>query len=379
MFVSSQRQLVHRAILSAYPVLDDFSSLLSEKLDVRLDRLVKMSGPEEPYEDSGPPKTSSVLSEVLVRAEQAGWLPELVKEAYEARPDNVDLADAYKNFGFASSLDFTGEASSPSFSTSTPSLSATGSGLESVVAPATGLAVTEWQRLLRNIEPKVCRVESFGMPSGTAFLVGPGLVLTAHCVVERLQAHTRIAPGDLRFRFDYKGAEQASGQGVLIEAAEDWLVDFSPADVGNPERGLDYALIRLSPGNDNGVSLYQRGWLQIPENPVPVAIGDTLVLARYPNTLSEPLSISLADKGITGTGQHIIYHTAESGPGTAGAPCFNGHFDLIGMHHAKMLGEIPPRGVAIEISAIRRLIEQKGHAGLLGGDPPSRTDSFSLR
>ena len=372
MYVSSQRQLVHRALLSAYPALDDFSSLLQEKLEVRLDRLVGKSVPFESLEKAAPAKTSSILSEVLVRAEQAGWLPDLVKEAYEARPDNVELADAYKNFGFASSLDVTGDASFPS-------LSAAGSGLESVVATATGLHTGEWQKHLRDIEPRVCRVECFGMPAGTGFLVGPGIVLTAHCVVDRLQARTSISPGDLRFRFDYKGTDQAPGQGPLIEAAEDWLVDFSPADVRNPDRGLDYALIRLNRGDDNGISQFQRGWLRIPDAPVPVAPGDTLVLARYPNTLSEPLSISLADKGIMEVDGDLIFHSAESGAGSAGAPCFDRHFNLIAIHHARMLDEKPPRGVAIEISAIRRLIEEHGHGGLLGGDPPLRNDSFSSK
>lgn len=341
MIIGTHRHQAHRALLSAFTP-EEFSKLLKVSLEVSLDRLT--------------PASSSMNEAVFIAltyAEQAGWLPDLVKAAYEARPENPELAALYQSFGFASPLHVRGMEPLSDL-TSDP-------GLESVLVPNTGMHAPEWRTHLRDIEPRICRVECLGMPRGTGFLVGPNAILTAFCVVEDLVQRS-FGPGALRFRFDYKGMALGADSGTVIDPDEKWLSCHSGE--------LDFALISLRPGAlgvDGGGKA--RGWIPMPVQPVATKLHDPLVIALYPKQLRESLTISLAFKGITKLDMKTkrLFHSAETEPGAAGAPCFDRHFNLIAMHHAKEKAKRGAQGEAVDALAIREAIQASGMGGFLGG------------
>lgn len=346
MIDSDFRQQTHRALLDAFDQ-EHLAELLRDKLEVRLDRIIP------------PGPMSLAMFNVLKHVEMAGWLPDLIKIAYEEKPESPALAKLYQTLGFSSHLvGLKGEGGpQPAPTAAMPSLSAIDPGLESAVQAAVGLSAPDWRRHLRDIEPAVCRVEVKGLPRGTGFLVGPDLVLTTSFVVEGIMEEP-WKEALLRFRFDYRGEVYTGDSGVLRPSQPDWLVC--------KDDDLPFALVRLQPeeaAKSSNASATPRRWLPIPAQLPSLQPGDPLVLAQYPNQLSEPLTISVAPQGVekVDVQEGQLLHGAESGPGSAGAPCFDRQFTLVGMH----FGRKDSTGAAILITTIREKLAAMGLDHLL--------------
>lgn len=211
------------------------------------------------------------------------------------------------------------------------------------------LNITQWRIGLEEREWQVGRVERDGNARGTAFLVGPDLILTNYHVVADVVGSSALHWG---VRFDYRAGPDgvAVDAGVLIPFADAWLVDHtphSPLDIiplgqrygQEPESGyLDFALIRLGrrigdePRRPKAVEA--RGWIRVPSHPT--EWGHILGIGILQHPFGWPLRLAL---GFPPDLKHNPARTRVRYPiptdqGSSGSPVFDTRWNLVALHHS---------------------------------------------
>jgi hypothetical protein len=343
-----------------------------------------------------------VVFEVLSVAEQQGWDALLVVRAAEYLPLKPDIQALAKKYGRTLVGQFPGNARNPSVRAAYrelglapkgfPAESELG-GLEKLIDPANGFVdMPAWLERAAQCQGAICRVEIDNEAMGTGFLVGPSAVLTNHHVLAKVIAEPKLLP-KVKLRFDYKRLHDGTIlSGTLIPIRK--ILDHSPATngelTGNPEKSdpptshLDFALVETegAPGAEpirvTGVADgKRRGWIRVPDldaviDPDPFAPDLPVLIAQHP--LGQPLSLAIEWKSMIGpnTAATRVRHRTNTQAGSSGSPCFDRNWHLIALHHygdAKY-GHAPLFNQGIPIAAIRKRVEEQGHAGALGGDIP---------
>ena len=169
---------------------------------------------------------------------------------------------------------------------------------------------------------------------GTAFLVGPDLILTNyHVVLEQL---TGSAPArGVKIRFDWR--EQPGASAIEYKESrlhpDRWLLDASAysaresdGDFTPSEDELDYALLRLE--RDLGSDL---GWLDLRRSPPPCPPGAPIFILQHPG--GDPLRIAIDSALQTNANATRVRYAADTDRGSSGSPCFDARLDLVAMHH----------------------------------------------
>lgn len=271
---------------------------------------------------------------VVEAAERQGWTAELVASALSANPGNAALRSFSADLGIGAS----------------PS---EGIHLERMVNPAHGfIDFATWSQALLEIEGQVCRIELGNEALGTGFIVGDSFVLTNRHVVQDVIADAALAESVV-LRFDYKrsraGVEVHSGTTFQLDA--EWLVDerpHSPADTGagpaatpDPDQ-LDYALLRVAPDAD-GKALHNspvggsggtisRGHMKTPIPASSLAPSQPIVIVQHPN--GEPLKLAIDTDAVIAVDENRVRYRTNTEPGSSGSPVFDGHLNLVALHHA---------------------------------------------
>jgi hypothetical protein len=213
-----------------------------------------------------------------------------------------------------------------------------------------------WRAKLFKAEVAVARVErnidDMWKAVGTAFLVGPDLVMTNYHVVAGLvPGASAPVTGELRFRFDFKRTTDGARllDGILVNPADDWhvisappsAVDemVNPGDLRPGDGELDFAVIRLatSVGNqavgatDGAAPGTLRRWLRLAKDPA------LTLLAEHENVfiLQHPESAALqiaAGTFLHVAGNRVRYDT-NTEYGSSGSPCLDARLDVVALHH----------------------------------------------
>ncbi len=361
-----------RDLLCAAFLRRRFEDLLLFRLDKPIDLY---TSPSDDY--------PTALRRVLEQANAELWWPNLVGEARKAVPGDPGLLEFGESFGFSpAAVEVDGGSSVP----------LRGKQLElKIKAAQSTFDIGTWRRRLGEIEGQVCRIEyPSGAAQGTGFLVSPDVVLTNYHVVEPF-IENGVA-GDATavvVRFDYKVAED----GVAVQAGTDyrlvrgWLADFSPYSpqdlsdepTADPNPGeLDYALLRLDgePGEEpvGGATRdpdpVPRRWITVPAAEHDFAAQPALYIVQHPD--GRPMQVALDTEaviGLNGNGTRVRYTTTTE-PGSSGSPCFGPDWQWVAVHHSGdpkyWAGGKPTFNEGIPTSAIRRLLTERGKAGLLG-------------
>jgi V8-like Glu-specific endopeptidase len=179
----------------------------------------------------------------------------------------------------------------------------------------------------------VARVEFEGEPRGTAFLVGPDLVLTAQHTLEGPDA---VKGAVIRFGYVLDAA------GVVQEGRAFKLrPDFYYA---SPWNELGYALVRLEGeplkdvSRDEDLSIMEmvrrgvhRGYLELA--PQLIAEYERVNIIQHP--LGGPMKVVMTQNRVIGDmSESRVRYVANTMPGSSGAPVFNQRWDVVALHYA---------------------------------------------
>jgi hypothetical protein len=246
---------------------------------------------------------------------------------------------------------------------------------------------------LFSVVGKTSRLESANMVDreigGTAFLVGPDLIMTNSRVIEHLlDAATGLARPDTHkdfcVFFDHHRSQQITDHTVdypgtlkVLPHAK-WLVERSPGFQGGNndiDRCLDYALVRLT--DKVGLSARnrrygpKRGWMSFPAPGAPVNLRtDTrLAIPQHPagNVLLLDIGRMVGGLGVT---QSRIRYAVNTSPDSSGSPVLASHGKLVALHEgSKPRGEASRdsnQGIRITAfnSSLAALLPQTSNLGL---------------
>lgn len=281
-------------------------------------------------------------------------IDQLVTALLEARPNNARLVE----FAWRHNLAYRPPQAEAELT------SATG-GLERMLDPSRGF--TDMGALLNKLGSIVNATCQITVPTwngkeyGTGFLIGNRSVLTNWHVVEHVGAANRQ---DVTFLFDYRtgrdGKTVAGGTEYRLRNHDtEWLVAHSPyhpADTRaepfdqrlistRPGDYLDFAVVRLE--GEPGTKLIQnqpRKFLSLSgavDDPAGYAAGVAeMFIIQHPYDEDEnkvlPLQMDWnkpAVRGLNADKTRVLYDV-NTRPGSSGSPCFNGHLELIALHHA---------------------------------------------
>ena len=246
------------------------------------------------------------------------------------------------------------------------------------IAPAGSL------KLRSEIQTRTCTIEDAAGSYGTGILVGSNLVLTNYHVIRYLfDPGTDFTKTFCRFDYFRDLERRTTHPGTCVglnPVKDEWWLAFSEfsaqddtgADSGFSPGQLDYAILVLE--SDIGLARLGkdldtdfRGWMMLPRQPPPPAVGMTLWVWQHPSLadiagdgpVQESLGIAsgkvlrLLDDGLR------LRHDVATRAGTSGAPCFDQDLNFVGLHNAggyKTLGE---RGQAIPLCKITGDLRRK--------------------
>ena len=303
----SQYQQLYQALLAAFPSPAALARLVQFRLAQNLDVI------------AGGDNLGDRVFDLMRWAEANGRLDDLIAGARNENPGNSVLRAVAEEIGLA-------PASPPA------------AVVENVVVKSSNFTDPEaWRATMSGAETTVCRVDAQRatgeMWYGTGFLLGPSVVMTCYYVLEPVIKGDGASPQDVILRFDY----QTNADGTTINPgqeyrlAEDWLIDYSPADE------LDYVLLRVegTPGDDpvSGQAGAPRRWLT-PAQAHIFRPSDPLCIIQHPQ--AGPLKITFVTNAIVGVNveQTRVTYRIETEPGSGGSPCFNDNWELVALHHA---------------------------------------------
>jgi hypothetical protein len=350
-----EQKALKAALMAAFPLPEDLDMLLA----LRLDRSLAALAPAG--------RTHEYVVFSVVRASQAeGWTAELILAACAARPRRADLAALAERLGLTAAG---GELE-----------------LERMVRSRAGIHDAGlWREHLRRSERRVCRLDGETPKlavNGTAFLVGPDLLLTNFHVVEPLLLS--VGPVQLRARFDVRRGPDGESvvAGVPFPLADDWMLASSPhADAeqasveaaGDDPARLDYALLRLGEpvgeqeiGLDGGGDV-RRGWVALSAAVQAPEVNDQALILQHPG--EAPLQLAIDRIVSVDAERAIVRYLTNTDGGSSGAPCFGSSWELIALHQCGSAGGSSNQGIAA--CAIAEHIAAKLGPGMLPGGPES--------
>ena len=144
-----------------------------------------------------------------------------------------------------------------------------------------------------------------------------------HVMEPVLDGRAKAAKVSLRFDYDEPNSK-AAGDGTARPLARDWRVDTGKRDE------LDYFLMRVAgtPGAQKvGPAKAQRGWLA--PRARDFQRGEPIIILQHPS--AQPLKLAIG--AIVKTEAAFVHYSANTLPGSSGAPCFNSELDLVALHY----------------------------------------------
>ena len=185
-----------------------------------------------------------------------------------------------------------------------------------------------------------------GIFLGTAFLIGPSRLLTAH---HNLVLRTGEVAQDVAALFDYErifeGPEAAGTsrkclpESIRGEAADDWAV-------------IDLA----APCEDRPPAILSE---------TPAAVGDRVAIIQHPNGMAK--QVALHNNRVTFANDTRLQYLTDTLPGSSGAPVFDATWRIVAVHHAG--GHLPLPGTKELVyrnqgTPVARVLERMRSLGL---------------
>lgn len=165
----------------------------------------------------------------------------------------------------------------------------------------------------------VCRLKvsmASGQYWGTAFRIGPSLLLTNHHVLHDWKNDDAPALS-VSAAFGY----QADLDGQVPAVVE---IDLDVSTIAG-ERAHDFAVISTTDPMPPEVPILP---LSVPK---PVNVDDRVLIIQHPNGL--PKKIALAHNLVRHVDDDVIQYWTDTDPGSSGSPVFNEGWEVVALHH----------------------------------------------
>lgn len=161
-----------------------------------------------------------------------------------------------------------------------------------------------------------------GRAQGTGFLIGEGLFLTNHHVIENADAAKRFV-----LEFDYE--RDLAGN---VRPATRFAIDASLfLTDGDGQDGLDYSIFAVGKRLSGPHKLEDFGWTGISD------AGDKHMLGEYVNIVQHPdgrfKEVVLRENRLVGRYDDALHYVADTEPGSSGSPVFNSEWQVVALHH----------------------------------------------
>jgi endonuclease G len=203
-------------------------------------------------------------------------------------------------------------------------------GYERLLGRSNLLAINFLDRGRRSADA-VCRIKlpmEGGHSCGTAFLVGPRLLLTNnHVLSNRTEASQAVA--EFGFENDLDG--------VLKEPVR-FNLDPNSLFFTSPE--LDFTLLAVAPLSEASVPLDRFGWLPLIPLQGKTLDGEDVSIIQHPG--GQPKQIAIHASRIIKLPEEVsaalnvdqfIHYSTDTEPGSSGAPVFNDQWQVVALHH----------------------------------------------
>jgi endonuclease G len=335
---NSDRQQLREAIEAAYPAADDLEIFVAEKLNKNL-AVIAGSG-----------KHGTVIFKLIQWAIAKGYIDDLIL-ALAKDTKNPDIqrfcGRVLQQYLSLNAPDSLAVETSGGFEPSDWDLAISDEELQSFL-PKRFSFEADVGTLQRGLERanSVCKITFADRPpaeSGTGVLIAPDLVLTNYHVLSRKEgADLNAIAQAAQFEFGYVSTQfgESTRTQIVKAAAPDPVVAASPIEQ------LDYALIRLSPGENFTIE------------PVPLNVTVPLVPRSPLNILQHPegekMKVSLSNNGVVKTNEArgLVLYVNPTQRGSSGSPCFDDDWKLVALHHKEMQTSFGSVREGILLSAI---------------------------
>jgi len=168
----------------------------------------------------------------------------------------------------------------------------------------------------------VARIE-IGNAHATGFLVGPGLLMTNHHVLENEADASRALA-----QFDYQ--DNASGE-LLVR--QDYHLLPNQFFLTDPT--LDFTIVSVADKSLRNRELNTYPWVKLIADLGKTEKGEDVNIIQHPRGGLKQIAFRRNEVIEIPDGQKdFLYYTTDTEPGSSGSPCFNDQWELIALHHS---------------------------------------------
>ncbi|MEI9429859.1 DNA/RNA non-specific endonuclease [Mesorhizobium sp. Cs1299R1N3] len=178
----------------------------------------------------------------------------------------------------------------------------------------------------------VCRVKTLGMASGppdyaTGFLATAALLVTNNHVLPDGETASRSL-AEFGYELDANFVERRGR-----------IFPFAPMEAFYTSVDLDFTIVAISPMGHDGTPITDFGVLPLIPMSGKGITGEHVSIIQHPGggtkqvVVRENRIIALDEKKFPRINPAFIHYTADTEPGSSGAPVFNDQWDLVAIHH----------------------------------------------
>jgi len=204
----------------------------------------------------------------------------------------------------------------------TPLIVTPGFGTEAHIGERNNILSGEFLEIGILAARAVCKI-SRGVTTGTGFLVGEGVVLTNHHVIEEA-GHAREA----LFEFLYDDNTIGTPRNSVAYVADTDRFFYSDED-------LDFCFVALRQ-TDGSPALGSFGWLPLLPDEGKILIGHPVNIIQHPNGLQKRVVVHDSTFTMIRNGGELdpyCWYSGDTESGSSGAPVMNSRWEAIALHH----------------------------------------------
>ncbi|MEL6362031.1 MAG: DNA/RNA non-specific endonuclease [Pseudomonadota bacterium] len=203
-----------------------------------------------------------------------------------------------------------------------------------------------------------------GRPQGSGVLIGEGLFLTNHHVIEN-QRHADQFLLELDYELDLYGRPRSVTR---------YTFDASYF-VTDPVSGLDFTILGVGPAVDGDAPLDHFGFATLSDARDKHMIGEFANIVQHPNGRFK--EVVLRENQLVNRFEDALHYVADTEPGSSGSPVFNSEWQMIALHHwgspwIDVLPDAEPKDFEINEGIRISSIVRKLRSGLRRMNPDMR-------